>query len=342
MAGVCLAVLGAGIGLAGQAQAAGTAKPVSLSGVSCVRPTWCMAVGTAFGAHNAAQNLAEIWNGKAWRLVATPAGGGLGGVACSATWYCLAFNDQEAKTSALRWNGHKWLKLTAPRGATAAISCVTRTFCIEPNSYAQSVLTWNGKNWTNTQLCGGSHSTRCVSSISCASTSLCMAVGSAQNEIYNLNADAEVWDGKQWTTIFPPDALDEGDVSSFGVVSCAGQICLALGSNNYVWNTATKTWQDANPPSGVAGGGLALSCSSATDCMAMSGFDTQNGRWHDGTWTNTDLAPSGANSRFAALSCKSGSCLTVGFKFVSGKPRPIAESWNGTAWKLLTPRAPAS
>src|SRR6185437_10632303 len=98
-AGAGLALLGAGLGVAGQAQAAqrapaaGGAKQATLLSVSCVRPTWCMAVGNAFGAHNVQQDLAEIWNGTSWRLVATPAGAGLGQVACSATWNCLAFGE---------------------------------------------------------------------------------------------------------------------------------------------------------------------------------------------------------------------------------------------------------
>jgi len=300
-----------------------------------------MAVGTALGAHNAPQNLAEIWNGKAWRLVATPPGGGLGGVSCSATWYCLAFNGQEAKTSALRWNGHKWLKITAPRGATAGPSCASRTLCIEPNGYEQSVLSWNGKKWTNTQLCGGSRSARCVTSTSCASTSLCMAVGTTENEIYNLMAAAAVWDGTRWSIIFPPDASDEGTDSSLAYVSCAGQICLVLGSTDYKWDNITKTWQDLTPPSGVLGAGRAVSCGSATDCMVI-GFDSPNGWWHGGTWTATEFAPAGLRPQFVADSCKGGSCVAVGYHVVAGKEHPLAESWNGTVWKLITPKAPAS
>src|ERR1700685_4476201 len=84
--GVGLAVLGAGVGLAGpgggaplvpaarRAWAAGAARPAMLSGVSCVRPSWCLAVGTAFGAHGASQDLAETWNGTSWRPPASPPG----------------------------------------------------------------------------------------------------------------------------------------------------------------------------------------------------------------------------------------------------------------------------
>ncbi|HEY3906982.1 MAG TPA: hypothetical protein VGM14_23960, partial [Streptosporangiaceae bacterium] len=211
-AGVCLAVLGTGVGLAGQAQAApsaGAAKPAILAGVSCVRPSWCMAVGTVFVAHGATQSLSEIWNGTAWHLVASPSGSGLGGVSCSATWYCLALGTQGRQTPAFRWNGSKWLKVAEPRGAAGSPSCASRSNCVVGNSYAESVLTWNGSRWTNTQLCGGGPSSRCITSTSCAGASLCMAVGWGLNEIYNSNASAHLWDGKQWSNSLLPNAEDE-------------------------------------------------------------------------------------------------------------------------------------
>jgi hypothetical protein len=341
-AGVCLTVLGAGVGLAGQAQAApvaaSKAKPAGLFGVSCVRPSWCMAVGAAFGAHNAEQNLAETWNGTAWHLVTTPAGTGLGGVSCSATWYCLAFGVNGAP--ALRWNGSKWLKITAPRGATSTPSCASRTLCIEPNSFAQSVLSWNGSQWKNTQLCGGTPSARCVTSTSCANTSLCMTVGSVENEIYNVNASASVWNGKQWSNALPPDGYDEGDDSALYQVSCAGQSCLALGSTDYEWDNTTSAWQDVTPDNGVRASGRALSCSSGTDCMVISGV-RGNPWWHAGTWSNTQFVRSGKDSQFTAVSCKSGSCLATGFNFASGE-HAIAEFWNGSTWRIIAPKAPAS
>jgi hypothetical protein len=339
-AGLGLAVLAAGIGLAGPAQAAGTAKPVVLAGVSCVRPTWCMAVGTALGAHNAPQNLAEIWNGTSWRLVATPSGTGLARVACSATWYCLAFGEGGRNTPAFRWNGRIWLKIPEPRGASSVPSCASRTMCIVGNGYEQSVLSWNGKKWTDTQLCGASASAQCITSTSCASTSFCMAVGTVKNEIYNLMAAVAVWDGKHWSNLYPPDVDDEGTDSSMDMVSCAGQVCLMLGSTDYAWDNTTKTWQDVSPTSEVSGGARALSCSSGTDCMTVGGYPA-NAWWHDGTWTDTENAPSGKNPLYVAVSCKSGSCVAVGYHFVGGKPQPLAESWNGTAWKFITPKSPA-
>jgi hypothetical protein len=347
-AGVCLAVVGAGIGLAGPAQAAGagaagTVKSAALSGVSCVRPTWCMAVGSTFGAHGALQDLAEVWNGTSWRLVASPPGTGLAGVSCSATWYCLAIGDQGKGhfTPAFQWNGRRWQTIAEPRSASSTPTCASRNNCFVGNSFAQSVLSWNGKTWTNTQLCGGTATARCVTSTSCANASLCMTVGSVENEIYNINASASVWDGKHWSSALPPDGYEEGVDSSQDQVSCAGQSCLAIGTTDYEWDNTAKTWQNVTPDNGVNPYGRALSCSSGTDCMAVSS-DHGNPWWHAGTWSYTKFAPSGKNSVYVAVSCKSGSCVGVGGQDIAGQRTPIAELWDGAAWKLIAPKAPVS
>jgi hypothetical protein len=349
-AAVCVALLGAGVGPAAQAQAApaGAAKPARLTGVSCVRPSWCLAVGTAFGAHETSQDLAELWNGTSWRLLASPPGNGLDSVACSATWYCLAFGNPVGRkrlTPAFRWNGSKWLKIAEPRAASGVPSCASRTRCVIGNSFEQSVLSWNGKTWTNSQLCGGGPSEACVQSTACASSSLCLAVGVRQNEIYVQNASAYVWNGKAWEFSFTPNAEDGGSYSDLDPVSCAGQICLALGTTDYEWDNTTQTWLDVTPPSGADTGLRALSCDSSTDCMSVGfsvGNDPDAALWHDGTWTSPQLAPAGERSGLTAVSCKSGSCVAVGSDFpASGKDHPIAESWNGTAWKLIPPKAPA-
>src|SRR4029077_14302648 len=43
-----------------------------LWGVSCVSPSWCAAVGQSFNAGVGGRTLVEMWNGKTWRIVASP------------------------------------------------------------------------------------------------------------------------------------------------------------------------------------------------------------------------------------------------------------------------------
>ena len=122
----------------------------SLSGVSCPRPSFCMAVGQrADGAHGA---LAELWNGKRWRVLATPTvtgphgGSNLFNVSCVSAARCLALGQKNTASSSLSvsfvevWNGLRWrvMDLRVPRDAQlAGISCGRRT-CMIVGEYLTS------------------------------------------------------------------------------------------------------------------------------------------------------------------------------------------------------------
>jgi hypothetical protein len=301
-----------------------------------------MAVGSTIRAHSPAGNLAEIWNGGSWHKVATPAGAGLQSVSCSATWNCLALGrPNPVKVAVWRWNGSKWRKLPAPQKPQYFdVSCGSRTMCVTEHSHQQSVLTWNGKQWSNTQLCGGG-SEHCTVDTSCASASLCMTVGYGKNEYYYKDALVHIWDGKQWSNSFVPEDAQLGPDSTLFWVSCTGQMCLAIGSPvSYEWDTTTKTWHDVTPDNGVALSGADVSCGSSTSCMMVGGLQGGNPWWNGSTWTSTQSAPApGKNPDYLWVSCKATMCLAVGVTTVSGKERPIAQSWNGTAWRATT--APA-
>jgi hypothetical protein len=95
-----------------------------LFGVSCPSPDNCWAVGTVItGVNNvgyASGALNEVlhWNGRKWRLIATPDPGGttlpatnvLNGVSCASAASCWAVGDAGYSSSneALHWNGSRW------------------------------------------------------------------------------------------------------------------------------------------------------------------------------------------------------------------------------------------
>ena len=139
----------------------------------------------------------------------------------------------------------------------------------------------------------------------------------------------------------PPDALDEGDSTYLSYVSCAGQSCLAVGTDDYQWDNTSKTWKDVTP-SGFAVGGRGLSCGGPTNCMMVSG-QLGNAWWNGSTWAYTQFAPSGKFAEFMALSCRGSTCLAVGHKTSGGKQQPIAQRWNGAVWQIIAaPKAPVS
>jgi hypothetical protein len=65
----------------------------SLSGVSCVSPTACTAVGSQDPGVPRGVPLVERWDGKSWSIQPTPvtqSGGGLAAVSCTSTRWCMA------------------------------------------------------------------------------------------------------------------------------------------------------------------------------------------------------------------------------------------------------------
>jgi hypothetical protein len=136
--------------------------------IACASAKACMSVGYYQGS-TAFLGAAELWNGKTWTVVPTPAPGSgdsitLGGVSCVSATSCTAvgFSQDSAgnnTTVVESWNGKVWAAETAakPSGATSAtldgISCASASACMATGSYKKAADTynlaelWNGKKW---------------------------------------------------------------------------------------------------------------------------------------------------------------------------------------------------
>jgi hypothetical protein len=117
-----------------------------LSSMSCVRASFCEAVGQVGG--RITQNLIEMWNGSRWSLppstpqTSTSLGQGLTGVHCSRATSCSAvgFADQTSgqspSTLALTWSGVDWsIVSNTPNGSGTgtnlnAETCLTDWACV--------------------------------------------------------------------------------------------------------------------------------------------------------------------------------------------------------------------
>src|SRR5215472_18366172 len=62
----------------------------SLSGISCVTGSFCVAVGSYADPLGGSHSLAEEWNGSTWRVMPGTLGGGLSDVSCTSTTFCMA------------------------------------------------------------------------------------------------------------------------------------------------------------------------------------------------------------------------------------------------------------
>jgi hypothetical protein len=114
-----------------------------LQGVSCVRATRCMAVGSRDDASGAV-TLAESWNGRRWSVTPSanrPVADELDAVSCVSAADCEAVGDfspaqlAPPRTLAESWNGHRWSVVSsADRGSQgsvlAGVSCPGPADCV--------------------------------------------------------------------------------------------------------------------------------------------------------------------------------------------------------------------
>lgn len=195
-----------------------------------------------------------------------------------------------------------------------------------------------------------------LSGVSCASARACEAVGHFENSARVLVALAEGWNGTKWRvqTIPHPSGSTGTTLSE---VSCASaHSCEAVGgyTNKFgvtvtlaeAWNGTKWKVQAAPNPSRSADTGLTgVSCTSAHACEA-TGFSTNSSGDHktlaeswNGTRWRIQATPSlsGAiSSMLGAVSCTgAGACEAVGsYVKTVGLHKTLAESWNGTKWKI--------
>jgi hypothetical protein len=145
-----------------------------LTGVSCASANSCAAVGYA-ASTTGLGSLAEVWNGKSWRLASVrwPKGTSnaeLSGVSCAAVNACVAVGTIDSnlksvsntgKAAAVTWNGKAWAVTNVPapgKGKASlfrGVTCRSATNCVAVGQLGPAVSTngtglsgfWNGKSW---------------------------------------------------------------------------------------------------------------------------------------------------------------------------------------------------
>ena len=156
-----------------------------------------------------------------------------------------------------------------------------------------------------------------LTSVSCASATLCVAVDSSGNAI--------AWNGTTWSS---PVNIDSSNTLTS--VSCAASttFCVAVDSsgNAIAWNGTT--W--SSPVNIDSSNNLAsVSCASATFCVAVD-YAGNAVTWNGSSWTvMTGVAPYSGYNYIASLS--SVSCLSSAFCAAVGASGN-AVTWNGTSW----------
>jgi hypothetical protein len=233
--------------------------PNILTSVSCSSATNCFAVG--YSIYFSLRTVVERWNGKTWSIVASPnvstaktAASVLEGVSCSSAASCFAVGRSASTTSG------------------------------QPGSFKTLTERWNGSAWTIVSSPNAASGAGDLASVSCASVKVCVAAGSAYRSS-SRNTLIETWNGTAWTRAASADSASATHSALSGVSCVSPTSCVAVGGASGASNsskTLVKTlvgghWSiatSANPAGARTSSLNAVSCTSATSCIAVGHYDT--------------------------------------------------------------------
>ncbi len=292
-----------------------------IKGLSCSSPSSCLAVGFA---NNGDSEVAEAWNGHAWRSVtpAAPAGSTFAlfeGVDCTSSHMCVAVGGYDQGSDFLplaeKWNGSSWKRLTT-----------------------SSVGSSSGFN-----------------AVSCPNSSSCWAVGTA-----NSKPLAEHWTGHSFATV---SMVAKGQDDQVNGISCRAGSCVAVGGDTLGTLTERSTGKGfsvitgGSTPSKTIGDLWAVSCVSAKHCVAAGESDAKTGgairtltEVYNGKRFKTFASPDPThlkvpyNSLYGISCTSSTNCWAAGEggAYAFGGPNPTSKDrstdavhWNGKRWSVV-------
>lgn len=330
----------------------------AVDSVSCVSAKFCVAAGWYWNSFSNEAAFVSIWNGATWsdRTVAGNISGlyaGLSTVSCVSDAFCVAGGfyspDIEENVEALVavWNGSTWsphevaanLNYQDAGGgaiaAVAALSCLSRSFCVAGGYYTGAELNqlafvsvWNGTRWSDSEV-ARDFSAASVSSVSCSSRTFCALSGylsPSQTASYTWGF-VSIWNGTSWhdQVVHPYLRLS----STLYAVSCSSSDSCVAGGNYIdlkkqreafvsVWNGSKWTFVllAISLNVGGAAGIEAVSCVPRLTCVASGYYsvgkhsDALVSVWNGATWDSLKIASSlGVSGNAVAVDCDA----TAGF-----------------------------
>jgi uncharacterized membrane protein len=309
----CLVIASPAAAATGHQASAGQGGPYLL-GVWCSGPHQCLAVGT--GQHGGAASV--VWNGRSWKNVTVPHRGlSLTGLACVSWKLCLATGSFGTVDE---WDGSAWHGLPTPYSAALeSVSCPGPHTCVAvgKTDYQDNVtgaIRWNGKSWLATPVPRPADAIRSdLRSVSCTSTTNCLAVGTYYTGSQPSPPLAATWNGSAWKLVAgPPEELDG--------VSCVRKTwCMAVGFDHTAfWDGSAWT----TPPAHYPFFRTAVSCLATTFCASIGVTAI---RWTGRNWLWFKSLP-GSFYGFAVWCGSSSDCMAV------GASQPDTAQWDGRKW----------
>jgi hypothetical protein len=362
------------------------AKSSSLLGVSCVTTEACTAMGHSVNSKGAEQTLGEAFASKKWSIKETPdpkePSGGLPGISCTSSEACTAVGHALNSTGtevtlAERWNGKVWAlqepanPAEAKSSSLTAVSCASSTVCTAVGHYVNSAGKelplaegWNGTAWSIQETpVPAEAKSGALLGVSCASTTVCTAVGHYVSSAGKELTLAEGWASSKWSIQESLNPAEAKSASLSGVSCASTTVCTAVG--HYVSSAskeltlaegwASSKWsiqESLNPAEAKSASLSGVSCASTTVCTAVGHYVSSASKeltlaegWASSKWSiQESLNPAEAKSAsLSGVSCASTeACTAVGhYANSAGVELTLAEAWASSKWSIEASPNPA-
>ncbi len=242
-----------------------------------------------------------------------------------------------------------------------SVNCATPSFCVAVGYYHDAsnialtlVDSWNGTSWSITPSPNVGAVSSYLNSVSCASSSSCIAVGHYYNSSIVPQTLIESWNGTSWSIVPSPD--QGTNLNILNAVHCmSASSCVAVGVHMNPSNTADDTlieswngtsWSIVPSPSQGNDGSVlfSVSCTGLASCVAAGFYDngvayrTLAESWNGTSWSIMSSPNEGTNNNVLnAVSCISANfCVAAGYYYTGFAHLTLIESWNGTSWSIMS------
>jgi hypothetical protein len=309
--------------------------------------------------------LIEHWNGKAWKIQASPSpgvGSRIMSVTAPSASDAWAVGSTGGGSLIEHWNGKTWKIQPSPNGVDGgqltgvAATSATNVWAVGSTGGGSLIEHWNGKAWKiQPSPCPRAAHECALSGVTATSATNAWAVGYDYNASDTMAMLVEHWNGKAWKIQPSPNPQGSNGGALSGVSATSATNAWAVGAYQQVgfgvltfiehWNgKAWKVQQSPNPGGGKGSGLNSVVATSATNAWAVGDIDFTNSagktlieRWNGKAWKVQPSPNPGSKSNaldgVAATSDKNAWAVGV-YHDATPKPpaRNLALRFNGSSW----------
>jgi hypothetical protein len=281
-----------------------------LNSVSCVSASFCAAAG---------DDALWTYTGHHWSVPTQFSGLDLAGVSCGSTTFCVAVGSLGGSPEIATYDGSLWsiAPFSSDAGALNAVSCIGTSFCEAvgaTQSPTQSTLaaTYSGGTWsvTATPTTSPANDYASLTSVSCASSTLCVAEGYLPAGPYEANLTEDFTSGTWSIATQPAPYSTKGSGPPYSDVSCPTTMnCLSVGTAllaNPTYHDVGiakafngNTWTAVTVPAS-SDQLSAVSCPQVADCIVGTPQSGDVLTYLNGVWSSPRQV---SNSSILSVSC---------------------------------------